>query len=102
MLSVNITLPLWPELFLQPKKPALLHEMKENWVRTVGDLKEVAEMCHPATPLKYVLGESWLPEYLHFLITADKFERDDDPEMVAERRETMSESPLQIMIRREY
>lgn len=83
-------------LSLQPNATLFISELKTDWIETVGDLKEIAELCQPAAALKYVLGESWDSRHVHFLITADKFEGDEDLEM-----STIPESPLEKMNRRE-
>ena len=69
------------------------HDIKHDWLKTVGGIGNVAEFCRPETIIYSILGDHWNSERVHFLVTADKFEGD---EAVARK------PPLQIMNRRKH
>jgi hypothetical protein len=59
------------------KKTLVVADIEEGWIGTIGDLDEIAEFCKPALTFDCALGESWDPDHLHFLITAEIFDGDE-------------------------
>jgi hypothetical protein len=73
-------------------------DIDKNWVGTINDVKDIARVCQPVLPISDLFGESWNLRQLQLLIVA---EEDRDPVSV-ERRDFLSELPLQTMNRRKY
>ena len=65
--------------FLLPKEPLSMEYVKRDWISTAGTIYGVAEFCHSANTGREALGESWDIDEVHFLITAEEAEGNEDP-----------------------
>lgn len=80
----------------------MVREILPCWIGTVGDLKAIVDFCQPALTISEALEKSWDMKHVHFLITAEKSEGDEDLMTADEARDTVPELPLQAMIRRKF
>ena len=76
-----------------------MEHVKRNWINTAGIIDDVADPCHPARTVRKILGESWDPDQVHFLVTAEEPEGEEDLAAAAESGNIVSELPLQTLNR---
>ena len=81
-----------------------MNDIKENWVHKDDVIRDIAEICQPASTVRVAVGESLeKPGEVHLLIEAEEAVKgDEDIEMATEKGDIVSEVPLQTMYRRKF
>ena len=79
-----------------------IKDVKLGWINTAGAIVNIADLCHAPRLVSSVLEGSWDIENVHFFVTAEEFEEDEDLAVAAERMDVVSELPLQTLNRSKH